>query len=103
MMNGRAWMILHEDAKTFYLGGLHDAMVAEAIVYFSSSDEVKKRWASGFTVGDYLKELDDLYKDRENLLLPVPAAMRYCTDKLKGERTKVDLEQELIALRKLYR
>ena len=65
--------------------------------------EVTEKWAERFVVGDYVKELDALYRQRENVLLPVPVAVDYCTATFKGTSSKADLEQKLILLRKIYR
>ncbi len=103
MINGRAWLAMTDTAKTFYVSGVHDSIVAEGMVYLHPLEEVKKKWAERFTVGDHIEELNKLYKDRENILLPVPAALDYCTEKLKGGKSKDELEQILILFRTLYR
>jgi hypothetical protein len=57
--------------------------------------------AKGFTYEDHVKELDKLYADRENILIPIPVALQYCVLKLGGGNTNADLEQLLIGMRKL--
>jgi hypothetical protein len=50
-------------------------------------------------VGDYKKEIDTLYREGQNLHLPILMAIEYCTKKLNGDLTKDALEQILIDLR----
>jgi hypothetical protein len=92
MLNGRGWLVMNSAAKVFYMTGLHDAIIAEASVFFRPVSEVTGKWAERFVVVDYVKELDDLYRHRENGLLPAPVAVDYCTAKFKGTSTKADLE-----------
>ena len=48
-----------------------------------------------------MRELDVLFKDRENWPLLLPLAHQYVTLKLKGAITRAELEQRLIAIRQL--
>ena len=59
----------------------------------------KNHWAERFTVEDYVKELDALYKDRENINIPVVFAIDYITLKFRGDKTKAELESGLLFLR----
>jgi hypothetical protein len=59
-----------------------------------------ERWARKFTPKEYIAELDVIYKDRENVLIPIVMASRYCTRKFSGVFTKQQLEQQLITLRR---
>ena len=61
-------------------------------VAFSKEEHAAPKWASGFVIEDYIRELDELYKDRSNIRIPIPLAMEYCTEKLKGTMTKPRLE-----------
>jgi hypothetical protein len=56
--------------------------------------------AEKFTYADYIKEIDKLYSDRENIRLPIPVAIQYCALKLRGTATTAELEQFLIRRRK---
>ncbi len=80
--------------KTTYVKGFQDAI---AVVAQDRDNYIPK----GFTVGDYVRELDELFKDRENQPLLLPLAHQYVTLKLKGQLTKAELEQRLIAMRQL--
>jgi hypothetical protein len=53
-----------------------------------------------FTYGDYIKEIDTLYSDRRNILLPIPVAIGYCRLKFHGVATNAQLEQFLVWQRK---
>jgi len=93
---------MSETTKLFYLQGVKDGlMIAE---YSQPADiresVVKQVQANGFNPGDYLKELDKLFAERENLNIPLPLAYQYITTKLRGSSTRQELEQMLIELRK---
>lgn len=53
-----------------------------------------------FNYTDYIKEIDKLYADRGNILLPIPVAMQYCAIKFRGTATTSELEQFLIRRRR---
>jgi len=57
--------------------------------------------AKGFSNYDYRRELNTLYKDRENVPIPVLLAYQYVTLKLKGQTTKQEMERRLIEVRKV--
>ena len=48
---------------------------------------------------DYLRELDVLYSDTENVNISVPDGIAYCHKKLSGKYTKAELEKQLIVER----
>jgi len=50
-------------------------------------------------IDDYVKEFDKLYSDSENLPINIQFAWTYVNTKLKGTRTKEQLEKLLIKLR----
>ena len=56
--------------------------------------------AKGFSPRDYVKELDALYLDRENLPIPITTAYMWVNLKLKGELSKQELQRKLLDLRK---
>ena len=104
MSNGRVWEIFNDLAKTSYMSAIKDAVIYSAftesiITKQDIKNIVAEKWAIGFNVGDYIKELDLIYKDRENIRLPITIAVSYCTMKLKGQSSKEELEQYLITLR----
>jgi len=102
MNNGRSWIELSEPQKIFYVNGLHDAWVQAAFDSPNVNKFMSEKWAEHFVVGDYVRELDALYKDGENVRIPIPAAMDYCTLKLKGQTTKSELEKQLMFIRKSW-
>ncbi len=116
LLNGRFWENLDAHAKQdFFLGlieGLRTGVMELTPTNGNSSkaqEAVKKALdtyerkfnAKGFTYEDHVKELDKLYADRENILIPIPVALQYCVLKLGGGNTNADLEQLLIGMRKL--
>lgn len=101
MANGRLWVAMDTPTKTVYLTGLRDWMVFAS---FESGDQRKyldEKWAAHFNVGDYVKEMDLLYREGENVRIPLPFGVAYCTVKLKGNLTKEELEQRLIGIRRM--
>lgn len=92
-----------ETAKLFYAQGMEDGLTLAA---YSLPPEVRdlmveRTQAKGFNPGDYVKELDRLFAERENLNIALPIAYQYITTKLKGTSTPQELDQRLIDIRKL--
>jgi hypothetical protein len=101
MFNGRAWRTMDKSTKLFYVSGIRDQIALTVLIGVTSPNAETLPWASGFNTGDYIDELDALYKNTENVRIPIPFAVHYCTSKLKGGLTKEKLEAALITLRKL--
>jgi hypothetical protein len=101
MLNGRGWQVLPELGKSVYVTAVHDVIVSAIVQSGEVPSAENVKWAVGFNVGDYVNELNNLYKERENIRIPLPMALDYCTQKLKGHSTKQDLEARLILLRQL--
>jgi hypothetical protein len=59
----------------------------------------RPQFAEGFKVQDYVTELDKLYSSRENILIPVPFIMEFCTRKFGGHSTQSELDSRLVRLR----
>ena|ERR1035437_8912005 len=95
--NGRAWNVIPEEQKGTYLIAYRDYIYYRTVLDKTLNNTP---WAKGFVVNDYVRELDALYKDTENVHIPIPFGFAYCTKKLAGENTKKELETMLIALRK---
>lgn len=100
-ITGRAWEALTEMDKLLYVQGVKDGILI-ATTYLDGEEReriVDTTQAKGFFPGDYVKALDALYRDRENLPIPVLMAYNYVNLKLKGTATKEELERKLIELR----
>jgi hypothetical protein len=91
--NGRFWNVAAESGQTYYLLGVRDA---ESLAGANGD-----WWAKGFTIGDYRKEIDKLYSETENINIPIIWAFRYCTNKLRGEVSRANLEVALRNLRQM--
>jgi hypothetical protein len=95
--NGRAWNHWVNGFKTFYAMGILEEIKLNV---YERAIPIAGEWAVGFTVGDYVKLLDDVYAQPENVIIPIPIALKYyCTVKLKGERTPAEMEVTLRDLR----
>jgi hypothetical protein len=110
-LNGRWWEELGSasHAKEMYLSGFIQGVRVGAedmnrLRGFPDDDKVAETLstyhAKGSTLDDNIKELDKLYADRENIRIPISAAIVYCTFKLGGRFTNAQLEQILITARK---
>jgi hypothetical protein len=93
--NGRFWNTSNEGQRLHYLTGVRDAAFL--------SDRKTEWMAKGFTIGDYLKEIDKVFSEGENLNIPVVWVFRYCTNKLNGDLTKENQERVLGSLRLMAR
>jgi hypothetical protein len=106
LLTGRAWELMPEATKIAYLEGVRNGIVIAAnnmpdnlrkVGFTLVEDNLAKR----FTNDDYRNELDTLYRDRENVPIPVILGYQYVTVKLKGQTTKQELERRLIEVRKV--
>ena len=100
---GRAWTkSMSQQQKLMFTEGIKEGMLI-ATSYLDGNerhrvlDEVQ---AKGFSPRDYVKELDALYLDRENLRIPITTAYMWVNLTLKGEVSKQELERKLLELRK---
>lgn len=93
---------MSETAKLFYVQGIKDGQTSAAYLLPPEFRDLVLRatQAKGFTPGDYVKELDKLFEERENLNIFVLLAYGYVTRKLQGANTSQELEQILVELRK---
>jgi len=99
-VTGRMWVLLPENCKLMYISGVSDGIMIAAGWADSDRQQILGSRATGFHAGEYMKELDTLYKSTENLPITVPLAYNWCNLKLKGTETNEFLEQRLIELRK---
>lgn len=101
-LNGRFWDSLNDSTKQGYVMGFWEGVKAGASGDIADqSATFNTFYAVGFTNGDFVKELDKLYANTQNVLIPIPDAIRYCALKLGGAFTNAQLEQKLIRLRKI--
>jgi hypothetical protein len=102
MLNGRFWQDIGLEGKLGYLSAYMDFSTYNVLTgWKNDKDPSQYKWATGFVITDYLKELDSLYSHTENLNIPVSMAIPYCTVKLRGEASSSAVESLIIDLRKL--
>jgi hypothetical protein len=104
--NGRLWEKLTDYEKLTYLIGFRDGLTMGAVGEVSSTkflEMIHEYYVHPFTYKEQIAEIDKLYADRENILLPVISALQYSAGKLRGDLTKAQLEQMLINMRKKSR
>ncbi|MBI2680759.1 MAG: hypothetical protein HYX25_07110 [Candidatus Solibacter usitatus] len=100
---GRVWtksMSLQQ--KLMFTEGIKEGMLI-ATSYLDGNERhrvLEEVQAKGFSPRDYVKELDALYLDRQNLPIPITTAYMWVNLKLKGEVSKQELERKLLELRK---
>jgi hypothetical protein len=101
--NGRAWTkSMSQPEKLMYTEGIKEGM--QIATSYLDGDErhrvLEAVQAKGFSPRDYVRELDALYQDRENLPIPITTAYMWVNLKLKGELSKQELQRKLMELRK---
>jgi hypothetical protein len=101
MSNGRLWQELDKDEKLSYVAGAHDILISITLTKLTKPTRENSNWAEGFTLIDYIKVIDEVYKDVENVRIPVPWVIGFSTQKLKGMLTKAELEDTLMSIRGL--
>jgi hypothetical protein len=100
--NGLWWTSMTITEKILYLTGVMDGItIGTSDLTTEQMAKLRKTWPTGFTGRDFINELEVLYKDRENIRLPIPMALQYCALKLKGETTKEELELRLALMRQV--
>jgi hypothetical protein len=101
--SGRAWTkSMSQQQKLMFTEGIKEGMLI-ATSYLDGNERhrvLAEVQAKGFSPRDYVKELDALYLDRENLPIPITTAYMWVNLKLKGEVSKQELERKLLELRK---
>lgn len=110
--DGTDWQSYSEAQKVGYIAGYISAMSAARLnmSYFCSvtkdhsstvqtcNNTVTFLDYSEITVGQYLRGMDELYKDFRNGQLPITYGLRLVRDEVKG-RTQESVERELVAWR----
>src|SRR6266404_7472247 len=75
LLNGRAWEKLGTQRVAYLLGvveGIRAAQMIAAVNDANASEAISDALLSkNFTVNDTAKELDTLYSDRANILIPI--------------------------------
>jgi hypothetical protein len=122
MSNGRAWNGLGAgdekcaiSLKFVYLVGLSDGLrqgAGELYTELSSkpdrqvekyAEEIIPELLGPATFPVMIANLDEFYKDPENLDLPITHAVRYIRGRLEGKRTPQQLKEGLLRARTLVR
>jgi len=106
MLNGRGWERLGSQKVVFIFGffeGIAASTTMVSIVDDRTATKVSDTFLiNKFTFGETAKELDKLYSDQTNILVPIAMMITHVRMMLKGESTKAELEQNLIQLRRIY-
>jgi len=100
---GRFWQEMAEVEKGAYLMGVFTGLRL-ALVNAARDGKCQNLGTimdvpPAAVIDDYVKEFDKLYSDSENLPINIQFAWTYVNTKLKGTRTKEQLEKLLIKLR----
>ena len=113
MVNGRFWESIPDAGKTLYLEGARDGQwgMLDLLLNRSSpladscQNAVKKAFdtfqVSGFKVKDYLIEVDEFYREKANITIPVMSTLTFISVKFRGW-SKADLDAYVENLRKMY-
>jgi hypothetical protein len=107
--NGRFWNLLSSDQKGIFISGMMEGVQA----YFIASDVARTEKQSeymkvrdtffieGFTTQEFANILDDIYKDKSNIRIPIFEVHRVAVKKSKGLSQK-KIEDLLSDLRRKY-
>src|SRR5260370_30065550 len=87
-VNGRGWQASAKTAKIYYLKVFFEgtALVRETSGITTDDDGAAQYTdtAKGFVIDDYMKELDKIYNERENIRIPAVLLLVHCTKKFSG-------------------
>ena len=105
--HGRYWTVLNVFEKIVYVQGFRDGLTLGAAgevgspkVLQAMTEATNSYFARRFSFREHITEIDKIYADQENLLIPIPMAINYCAGKLRGTLTKAELEQILMDFRR---
>ena len=97
MFNGEDWIELSHSEKRAYLLGYEDGFIFNTIFYVK--DEMQSEHVlstlptsiAELSTDDLINKIDNLYKDSQNIQIPVPFALIIVRNKLLGiEQVKID-------------
>jgi hypothetical protein len=112
-LNGRFWETMSLSEKEAYLLGVTDGVMAGALeVARLNGDSPRDRSAAmaarrsyyvkGVDLAGIVRELDQIYADGQNILIPLHVALAYCVDKFGGTLSNAHCEQMLVFVRKNF-
>ena len=101
--NGR-WWVTYPVERLIYLVGLRDGLnlvVANPQYFPNGKAGVEAYRPKKSTNEDMIAEIDNLYKDRENIRIPVAFVYNFVNEKLNGSVTKTEVDLRIRRLRQL--
>ena len=104
MFNGRAWNGFASETKLGYVLAAFDAVHYDDLVGVGSKKSNGPspfKLTAGFSAKEYIEKLDALYSDADNIRIPLPFALNYCSADLGGDISKQHLELLIMNLRNL--
>jgi hypothetical protein len=115
LLNGRCWLDRNRSEKLWMLRGMHDAseaMILELIAANGHNNKHnaipglpewrKREWlGAGETYEELIVEMDRIYSDPLNGIIPIVDGCQVAVNMFLGESTS-GIQQYLEALRKLY-
>ena len=122
--NGQWWAGLSDDTKDTFLDGYTAAMArsysythkycmdaVKGLKSGSQFDTQVEGMGSLCTLAEFfnydvgqrklMSEVSEFYKDQENVPIPIEYALQFCRDKLKGDRTPNEMNDELKEWRRI--
>jgi hypothetical protein len=89
LKNGRFWNVIPSEARPYFLTGILEGWsFHQSRAAFIPVKEAKAFTSTTFTVGDLEDMLTSVYRDPENLELPIAWAMMACDAVQRGETTR---------------
>jgi hypothetical protein len=106
MLNGRFWQNLGSHKVSFIVGIFEGLRVAHLMAELSDDKTAQRIYDAAnidrFSYGEITEELDRLYSDRANTLVPITMMLMHVKKLFAGTLTKIQLEEDLINLRRSY-
>jgi len=107
--NGKMWDTLTKWQKEFFIAGLQEGVVAyyvtSGVAITSQQSEYLKLkdsyFVKGFGPPEIANIIDDIYKDKSNILIPVSEILRVSARKAEGV-SRNEIEDLLSELRKKF-
>ena len=107
-LNGTGWESYERTEKSTYVYGLYQGILtleADLDLALPNQRKLIREKVTGYvarqSLKDFVTQIDDFYKDRANVRIPVPKAVFWVAQKIKGKSTK-ELDAIVVAFRRQW-
>lgn len=92
--NGRLWLTLPNIVRTFYVDGFITGLQA-GLGIGGGMAAINRTMPYGFKLGDVVEEIEKVYREKENVRVPIVKTIMLVLQKLRGEFTPADFQAQL--------